>query len=211
MHLGPLAAQESALLQSVQCRVDRSLGKIERFIAAFPQFVDDRALELLTLELGLRDWVREQTGLDLGYAEQLYAFGDRNRDPRERAGGLDRSAPTPRWSAARAAMLSVAAGTAARIFTGAPIPDGADAVIMQEQVEANDQQISFDARPVAGINIRPAGNDIQRGTTILSQGCRLRAHTMTGLIAVGGCDPSESALGSTLMAWRKAWRPRENP
>jgi hypothetical protein len=40
-----------------------------------------------TLELGLRDWVREQTGLDLGYAEQLYTFGDRHRDPRERAGG----------------------------------------------------------------------------------------------------------------------------
>jgi len=40
-----------------------------------------------TLELGLRAWVREQTGLDLGYAEQLYTFADRHRDPRERAGG----------------------------------------------------------------------------------------------------------------------------
>ena len=40
-----------------------------------------------TLELGLRGWVREQTGIDLGYVEQLYTFADRNRDPRERAGG----------------------------------------------------------------------------------------------------------------------------
>ncbi len=40
-----------------------------------------------TLELGLRSWVREQTGLELGYVEQLYTFADRNRDPRERAGG----------------------------------------------------------------------------------------------------------------------------
>ena len=40
-----------------------------------------------TLELGLRAWVREQTGLDLGYVEQLYTFADRHRDPRERAGG----------------------------------------------------------------------------------------------------------------------------
>jgi hypothetical protein len=40
-----------------------------------------------TLELGLRTWVREQTGLELGYVEQLYTFADRNRDPRERAGG----------------------------------------------------------------------------------------------------------------------------
>jgi hypothetical protein len=40
-----------------------------------------------TLELGLRAWVREQTGRDLGYVEQLYTFGDEGRDPREHAGG----------------------------------------------------------------------------------------------------------------------------
>ena len=40
-----------------------------------------------TLELGLRRWVREQTGLELGYVEQLYTFGDRNRDPSEYEGG----------------------------------------------------------------------------------------------------------------------------
>ena len=40
-----------------------------------------------TLELGLREWVSAQTGLDLGYVEQLYTFGDRYRDLREIAGG----------------------------------------------------------------------------------------------------------------------------
>ena len=40
-----------------------------------------------TLELGLRRWVRERTQLELGYVEQLYTFGDRFRDPREREGG----------------------------------------------------------------------------------------------------------------------------
>ncbi len=40
-----------------------------------------------TLELALRRWVREQTGLELGYVEQLYTYGDRHRDPRERHGG----------------------------------------------------------------------------------------------------------------------------
>jgi len=40
-----------------------------------------------TFELALRRWVREQTGLDLGYVEQLYTFGNRDRDPREREGG----------------------------------------------------------------------------------------------------------------------------
>jgi hypothetical protein len=40
-----------------------------------------------TLELGLRRWVRERTGTKIGYIEQLYTFGNRNRDPRERSGG----------------------------------------------------------------------------------------------------------------------------
>lgn len=40
-----------------------------------------------TLELGLTNWVKEQTGLELRYVEQLYTFGDRYRDPREFAGG----------------------------------------------------------------------------------------------------------------------------
>ncbi|MFI5169612.1 MAG: NAD regulator [Vicinamibacterales bacterium] len=64
-----------------------------------------------TLELGLRTWVREQTGLELGYVEQLYTFADRNRDPGERAGG-------PRVvSIAYLALVRegrVAAGTGAR-------------------------------------------------------------------------------------------------
>lgn len=40
-----------------------------------------------TLERGLRAWVKAQAGLDLGYVEQLYTFGDRHRDPREHGGG----------------------------------------------------------------------------------------------------------------------------
>lgn len=40
-----------------------------------------------TLELALRGWVRRQTGIELGYVEQLYTFADRERDPRARRGG----------------------------------------------------------------------------------------------------------------------------
>jgi hypothetical protein len=40
-----------------------------------------------TLELGLRRWVRERTGIEIGYVEQLYTFGNRDRDPEERRGG----------------------------------------------------------------------------------------------------------------------------
>jgi len=50
----------------------------------FGPFAPDRHR---TLELGLREWVEAQTGLRLGYVEQLYTFGDRYRDPRELGGG----------------------------------------------------------------------------------------------------------------------------
>jgi hypothetical protein len=40
-----------------------------------------------TLEVGVRRWVRERTGLELGYAEQLYTLGNRGRDPREQTTG----------------------------------------------------------------------------------------------------------------------------
>ena len=40
-----------------------------------------------TLERGVRDWVAQQSGFQLGYVEQLYTFGDRYRDPRERSAG----------------------------------------------------------------------------------------------------------------------------
>ena len=40
-----------------------------------------------TLDKGLHRWVKDQTGLELEYAEQLYTFGDKYRDPEELAGG----------------------------------------------------------------------------------------------------------------------------
>ncbi len=76
-------------------------------------------------------------------------------------------------------------GTAARIFTGAPVPAGADLVIMQEQVTAADGKISFEIHPDVTSNIRPAGNDIKNGTRILARGCRLRAQDIGLAASVG--------------------------
>ena len=95
------------------------------------------------------------------------------------------SLPLSQRIAAGTVGAPLATGTAARIFTGAPIPDGADAVIMQEQVDADDHEIRFDSRPTSGNNIRPAGNDIQRGTIILQKGCRLRAQDIGLAASVG--------------------------
>ena len=65
-------------------------------------------------------------------------------------------------------------GTAARIFTGAPIPAGADAVVMQERCDANGDCVTINHQPRIGENIRRAGEDIAVGTEILAAGIRLR-------------------------------------
>ncbi len=76
-------------------------------------------------------------------------------------------------------------GTAARIFTGAPIPPGANAVIMQEQVEAIVDTIEFEVRPTEQQNIRPAGNDIKVDDQILDRGCLLRPQALGLAASVG--------------------------
>jgi molybdopterin molybdotransferase len=86
---------------------------------------------------------------------------------------------------AGSAAAPLVPGSAARIFTGAPVPAGADAVIMQEQVVASDDSISFELRPASGSNIRPAGNDIKSDTRILTRGCRLRAQDIGLAASVG--------------------------
>ena len=65
-------------------------------------------------------------------------------------------------------------GEAARIFTGAPIPPGADAVVMQEDCEAlNDEQVQVNKAVPAGQWVRRSGEDVTRGATVLTQGTRL--------------------------------------
>ena len=65
-------------------------------------------------------------------------------------------------------------GTAARIFTGAPVPEGADAVVMQEECSAEgDGHVRVQATPRAGQNIRLAGENIARGSVALEAGARL--------------------------------------
>jgi molybdopterin molybdotransferase len=65
--------------------------------------------------------------------------------------------------------------TACRIFTGAPIPKHADAVVMQENTSRNGDSLHFGTRPTPGQHIRRAGEDLARGTIALPAGARLTA------------------------------------
>jgi molybdopterin molybdotransferase len=76
-------------------------------------------------------------------------------------------------------------GTAARIFTGAMIPDGADAVVMQEQCTLDGDMVTVAHSPLAGEWIRRQGEDICAGSTILDAGTRLRAQELGLAASVG--------------------------
>jgi len=77
------------------------------------------------------------------------------------------------------------AGTAARIFTGAMMPAGADAVVMQEACEADGDHVTVRHVPKAGEWVRYLGDDIRRGSTILAAGTRLRPQELGLAASVG--------------------------
>ena len=81
--------------------------------------------------------------------------------------------------------VKLEAGKAARIFTGAPIPEGADAVIMQELCQQQGDNVIINTAVKAGENIRRAGEDIEKDSVILKAGSRIRPQEQ-GLIASVG-------------------------
>ncbi len=81
--------------------------------------------------------------------------------------------------------LPLLAGTAARIFTGAPIPPGADAVVMQELCAVDGDFVTINHAPQTHENVRTAGEDIAAGSTLIPAGTRLNA-ALLGLAASVG-------------------------
>jgi molybdopterin molybdotransferase len=78
-------------------------------------------------------------------------------------------------------------GTVARIFTGAPLPSGADAVVMQEQCRVTEEHVGVPAPVPQGLNVRLRGNDIAAGAQVLAAGTRLRPQEL-GLAASLGLE-----------------------
>ena len=85
-------------------------------------------------------------------------------------------------------------GTAARILTGAPVPQGADTVVVQEVCDRDGDWVRFPPEVTAGANIRRAGEDFQAGCQILPEGIRLGAAHL-GLAAAAGV--------AELRVWRR--------
>ena len=76
-------------------------------------------------------------------------------------------------------------GTAAQIFTGAPVPAGTEAVVMQEKCARENGRVQFSGAPVPLENIRFKGEDIQKGELLLNKGTVLGA-AQIGLLAAAG-------------------------
>jgi molybdopterin molybdotransferase len=93
-------------------------------------------------------------------------------------------------------------GTAQRIFTGAPLPPGADTVFMQEDVQERDGAVLLPPGLNRGANTRPVGEDITSGTRALAAGARLRPQDLALAAALGATGlevrrPVRVALFST--------------
>jgi molybdopterin molybdotransferase len=87
--------------------------------------------------------------------------------------------------AGRDKQLHVSPGEAVRIFTGAPVPQGADAIVMQEDVTRDGDEIAINTGVTAGEFIRPRGCDLSEGQRIVAKGERFRAATIALLASQG--------------------------
>ncbi|MDB5474075.1 MAG: molybdopterin molybdotransferase MoeA, partial [Devosia sp.] len=75
-----------------------------------------------------------------------------------------------------------------RIFTGAPVPEGADTVIMQEEANAQGTSVSFNIQPRQGHSIRPRGSDFATGQCLIDAGTVLSAMQISVAAAASTAD-----------------------
>ena len=99
--------------------------------------------------------------------------------------GADTLLPVSQRIAAGSSGHALAAASAARIFTGAPIPPGADAVVMQEDCDAVEGGIRLAAQPRSGQWIRRRGEDVAAGAIVLARGTRLSPASLGLAASIG--------------------------
>ena len=93
--------------------------------------------------------------------------------------------PVSQRIAAGSVGTVLATGSAARIFTGAQVPEGADSIVMQEQCESVDGGVRVNAVPQRGQWIRRRGDDVRAGATVLTIGSRLTPQALGLAAGVG--------------------------
>lgn len=106
----------------------------------------------------------------------------------------DRELPlaiTGEMAAGTSQLLTIENGEATRIFTGAPLPEGADTVVMQEKTMVEGQYVSVtDHALVPGLNVRPKGSEVKKGEKAMAAGTVLSPAAI-GFLAGIGCSTVE--------------------
>ncbi|MDX1434311.1 MAG: molybdopterin molybdotransferase MoeA [Gammaproteobacteria bacterium] len=157
--------------------VDQALA----FLLERARPVGERESVAVAEALGRVIAVAQRSPIDVpGYANsQMDGYAVRSRDA---AGGGEVRLRVTQRIAAGETGASLGTGEAARIFTGAPLPEGADAVVIQEDCRLEGEHVVFSVAVVPGENVRPRGNDILAGSEVLAAGTRVRPQEM-GLAA----------------------------
>src|SRR6185436_12207019 len=87
--------------------------------------------------------------------------------------------------AGQAQLLAMSPGTAVKIMTGAPMPAGADSVVPYEWTDRGVAQVRIDQAPAPTQHVRPAGEDVNVGDVLISEGTVLGPRHLGLLAAVG--------------------------
>ena len=87
--------------------------------------------------------------------------------------------------AGRAGPRTLAPGTATKIMTGAPVPEGADAIVPYEWTDRGTAKVRIDQAPEPGQHVRPAGDDVAVGDLLVKEGTTLNARHVGLLASVG--------------------------
>jgi molybdopterin molybdotransferase len=139
----------------------------ERILSRVSVLTEERVPLLAALDRVLAEPVVSPREIPPWPNSSMDGYAVRSADTR---GGTVRLAVVGRIAAGAMPDRTVGPGEATRIFTGAPMPDGADAVIPQEDVEAHAESISV-SRPVEpGAFVRPRGEDVRPGDRVLAPG-----------------------------------------
>ncbi len=163
--------------------------------SAFPMIEPEEATRIIFEQVAMPGLAEtEEVGLTEGdgrvLAEDVYAT--ENMPPFDTtavdgyallvADGLEPRRITGDQTAGRISGITVGPGTAVRIMTGAPLPPGADSVIMVEDTGEQGEMLEVRKQPGQGDNIRPNGQDLQAGQLVLKAGILLGPAEL-GLIA----------------------------
>ena len=179
------------------------LSKLRRVNSNYPTMITParaRALALQSVEVGASQTVAHTQALGRVLARDVVSeidlppFANSAMDGYAvriaDVAGASESAPVTldlgeTIGAGDAPQSAVAAGRCAKIMTGAPLPPGAQAVVMREETREENGRVTFMASAQSEQNVRRAGSDVAQGETVLKAGTRARAAELAMLAALG--------------------------